>query len=136
MLTNVGITVVPACMCRPIIEFSQVVYIIDPGFHLVLAGYQPAWAMWYIALIQQAFVPCLLRLYARALGPAALGLERLYQAKHSSLWYKYNLYIAYHDYCTLLYHNAINYCNNNSDNFMFHHCVNDVLTLVPFKTTQ
>jgi len=39
LLTNVGITVVPACMCRPIIEFSQAVYIIDPGFHLVLAGY-------------------------------------------------------------------------------------------------
>ena len=50
-------------MYRPIIEFSQAVYIIDPDFQFVLAGYQPAWAMWYIALIPQA--------------------------KHSSLWYKY-----------------------------------------------
>ena len=47
-------------MCRPIIEFSQVIYIIDPDFHLVLAGYQPAWVMWYIALIPQALVLCLI----------------------------------------------------------------------------
>ena len=31
-------------------------------------------------------------IYARALGPAALGLVHIYQAKHSSLWYKYNIY--------------------------------------------
>jgi len=31
-------------------------------------------------------------IYARALGPAVLGLVRIYQAKHSSLWYKYNIY--------------------------------------------
>ena len=31
-------------------------------------------------------------IYARALGPAALGLVRIYQAKHSSLWYKYNIF--------------------------------------------
>jgi len=53
-------TVVPACMCRPIIKFSQAVYIINPDFHLVLAGYQPAWIMWYIALIPQAVVLCLI----------------------------------------------------------------------------
>ena len=47
-------------MCRPIIEFSQAVYIIDPDFHLILAGYQPAWVMWYIALIPQALVLCLI----------------------------------------------------------------------------
>ena len=47
-------------MCRPIIKFSQAVYIIDPGFHLVLAGYQPAWAMWYISLMPQALVLCLI----------------------------------------------------------------------------
>jgi len=73
-------------MCRPVIKFSQAVYIIDPGFHLALAGYQPAWATWYIVLIPQA--P---GIYARALGPAALRLVRIYQAKHSSLWYKYNI---------------------------------------------
>jgi len=33
-------------------------------------------------------------IYARALGPAALGLVRIYQAKHSSLWYKYNVYTS------------------------------------------
>ena len=60
LLTNVGITVVAACMCRPIIEFSQAVYIIDTVFHLVLAGYQPAWATWYIALIPQALALCLI----------------------------------------------------------------------------
>ena len=59
-MTNVGITVVPACMCRPIIKFSQAVYIIDPDFHFALAGYQPAWALWYIALIPQALVLCLI----------------------------------------------------------------------------
>jgi len=37
-------------------RISQAVYIIDPDFHLVLAGYQPAWEMWYIALIPQALV--------------------------------------------------------------------------------
>ena len=73
LLTNVGITVVPACMCRPIIEFSQVVYIIDPDFHLVLVGYQPALVMSYIALI-----------------PRHSCFARIYQAKHSSLWNKYN----------------------------------------------
>jgi len=67
--------VVPAGMYRPIIEFSQVVYIIDPDFHLVLAGYQPAWVMCYIAIIPQA--------------------------KHSSLWYKYNIYILL---LTTIYH--------------------------------
>jgi len=51
---------VPACMCRPIIEFSQAVYIINPDFHLVLAAYQPAWVMWYIALIPQVLVLCLI----------------------------------------------------------------------------
>jgi len=81
---------VPACMCRPIIEFSQAVYIMDPGFHLVLAGYQPAWAMWYIALISQALVPCLIYTHAPSgLRPPGLCI---YQAKHSSLWYKYNIY--------------------------------------------
>ena len=65
--------VVPACMCRPIIEFSRAVYIINPDFHLVLAGYQPAWVMWYIVLIPQALVLCLIY-HACALGPAALGL--------------------------------------------------------------
>ena len=64
LLTNVGITVVPACMCRHIIEFSQAVYIIDPGFYLVWAGYQPAWATWYIALIPQALVLCLIYTHA------------------------------------------------------------------------
>ena len=86
MLTNVGITVVPACMCRPIIEFSQVVYIIDPGFHL-----EPAWAMWYIALIPQALVPCRPDIYAQARGPrACMCVYSNDQAKHPSLWYKYN----------------------------------------------
>ena len=42
---------------RPIIEFSQAVYIMDPGFSLILAGYQPAWAMWYIVLMPQALEP-------------------------------------------------------------------------------
>ena len=40
-----------------------------PDFHLVLAGYQPAWAMWYIALIPQALVLCLI--YTQACGPRA-----------------------------------------------------------------
>ena len=31
-------------------------------------------------------------IYARALGPAALGLVRICQAKHECLWYKYNIY--------------------------------------------
>ena len=47
-------------MCRPIIDFSQAVYIIDPGIRFSLAGYQPAWAMWYIVLIPQALVLCLI----------------------------------------------------------------------------
>jgi len=34
-------------------------------------------------------------IYARALGPAALGLVRIYQAKHLSLWYKYNIFTRY-----------------------------------------
>ena len=91
LLKNVDITVVPACMCRPIIDFSQAVYIIDPGFRLLLAGYQPAWAMWYIVLIPQALVLCLIYTHKPEIYARALGLVRIYQAKHSSLWYKYNL---------------------------------------------
>ena len=37
---------------------------INPDFHLVLAGYQPAWVMWYIALIPQALVLCLIYTHA------------------------------------------------------------------------
>jgi len=89
LLTNVGITVVPACMCRPIIEFSQAVYIIDPGFHLVLAGYQPAWETWYIALILSACMGNVVHstyttgtralpdIYARALGPQYISGKAL-----------------------------------------------------------
>ena len=85
LLTNVGIMVVAACMCRPIIKFPQVAYIINPDFYLILAGYQPAWAMWYIALIPQPLVLCLI---------SALGLVRIYQTKHSSLGYKYNICVC------------------------------------------
>ena len=66
---SLGITVIPACMCRPIIEFSQAVYIIDPGFH----GYQPEWATWYIALIPHALVLCLIYTHApSSLRPSGL----------------------------------------------------------------
>jgi len=60
-------------MCSPIIEFSQVVFIVDPDFHLVLSGYQPAWVMWYIALIPQALMLCLIY----TLGPVSLGLVHI-----------------------------------------------------------
>jgi len=36
------------------------VFLINPVFQLVLAGYQSAEAMWYIALIPQALVLCLM----------------------------------------------------------------------------
>ena len=52
LLTNVGMTVVPACMCRPIIKFSQVVYIINPDHHRAISC-----VMQYLTLIPQALVP-------------------------------------------------------------------------------
>ena len=77
-------------MCRPIIEFSQTVYIINPDFHLILVGYQPALGK-VVHSTYTTGTHALPDIYARAFGPAALGLVRIYQAKHSSLWYKYNI---------------------------------------------
>ena len=77
MLTNVGITVVLACMCRPIIEFSQAVYIIDPRIGGLSA------CMGNVVHSTYTTGTCALPdIYAQALGPAALGLVRIYQAKH------------------------------------------------------
>ena len=37
-------------------------------------------------------------IYARALGPAALGLGHIYQANPSCPWYNYYIYIVYVTY--------------------------------------
>ena len=54
-----SLMVVAIYICWPTIEFLSAVYIINPVFQLVLAGYQPALVTWYIALIPQALMFCL-----------------------------------------------------------------------------
>ena len=43
-------------------------------------------------------------IYARALGPAALGLGHIYQANPSCPWYNYYIYIYIYMVVCLLFH--------------------------------
>ena len=68
-LTKVGVLFKLQASCL-VFEGSVINY-------LVLAGYQPAWVMWYIALIPQALVLCLIYIYIcmcpQACGPRAFA---------------------------------------------------------------
>ena len=57
-------------------------YVINLVFQLILAGYQPAWAMWYITIMPQALMLCLI--YAHVPSSLCIYVTRSAKTEHNS----------------------------------------------------